>query len=241
MLNIPTFHHVVLLIDADNAQLSNLDQILKLVRHYGNLKICRAYGDWEKPPLSAFRDKVDILNIERVTVDRIGKDTTDKRLMIEASKILGRGDADLFIVVSADGDFRQLCEAIKEEGRQVIGIGNKKQTSPHLEKSCDTFHYIEDLEKTLIQLEKSPLLEFKVLLFDTLTEIPCDSEGWVNLGLLGKKLREDPTFKKRFNGKLSKWLNMLGNQIEIKDQSVRRRQNISSRRAKEIVKGQATK
>lgn len=221
MLNIPNSHRVALLIDADNAQLSCLEQILKISRYYGNLKISRAYGDWKKPPLSASYDKVCKLNIDCIQVDRIAKDTSDKQLMIEAGEILGTGDADIFIIVSGDADFRLLCKRIKKRGRKVVGIGNKGQTSTHLQASCNTFYCIEDLEKTLIQLEQTQA--FKALLFRALGSISCDKEGWVHCGPLGKKLRElDSSFESQFGSKkLSKWLRDLSGQLDINGQMVR--------------------
>jgi len=220
MLNIPTFHRVVVLIDADNAQLSHLEQILKIADHYGHLEICRAYGDWKKRPLSASYDDVRNLNIECVQVER-AKDAADKQLMIEAGEILGAGDADLFIIVSGDGDFRQLCERIKQKVRKVVGIGNKGQTSAHLKESCDSFYYIEDLAEVLIQLEHTQ--EFMDLLFRALASMPCDKDGWVHRGPLGNKLRDlDSGFEDRFgNKKLSEWLRDLSGQVEINAHMVR--------------------
>ena len=224
MLNISTFHCcVALLIDADNAQLNHLEQIIKVANYYGNLKICRAYGDWEQPPLSSSKDKVSKLNIEIRQVDRIGKDTADKQLMIEASEILGADDADLFIVVSGDGDFRQLCERVRQKGRTVVGIGNKGQTSTQLQESCDSFCYIEDLEDVLLRLEQTRLQEFKTLVLRALDSISCDQDGWVKLTLVGTRLHElDKRFKTRFSDKkLSEWLSELSDKFEINGQMVR--------------------
>lgn len=220
----PSSHSVALLIDADNAQLSHLKPILKLTRCYGNLKISRAYGDWKQPQLSAFHADVRKHNVEAVQVDRIGKDATDNRLLIEAGEILGAGEADLFIIASSDGDFRQLCERIKQKGRKVVGIGNKGQTSPHLKEACDIFHFIEDLEKALVEPESPRSPEtFKNLLFRALKSMPRDEEGWMHCGALGNKLRElDSEFENRFGSKkLSEWLTGLSDQIEVKGQMIR--------------------
>lgn len=220
MLNIPTFHRVALLIDADNIQLSHIEEILKISGYYGKLEISRAYGDWKQPPLSASYDDVCNLDIECIQVDRVGKDTTDKQLMIEAGEILGEDAADVFIIASGDGDFSLLCKRIKQRGRKVVGIGNKGQTSTHLQASCDTFYH---LEEALIQLEQTRLEDFKALLVHALDSILGDEDGWVNCGSLGKKLRElDCGFEKRFGcKKLSKWLKDLGSQLE-RGQMVRR-------------------
>lgn len=44
-------HYVAILIDADNVNLSCMEQVLKISEYYGQLEICRAYGDWENPQL----------------------------------------------------------------------------------------------------------------------------------------------------------------------------------------------
>ncbi len=200
MLQIPTSTRVALLIDADNIPLNRLKEILKLVANYGQLKICRAYGDWKKPQLSPYRDTVRKLNIKPVQVDRVEKNATDKRLIIEADKIMRKNTPDLFIIVSGDGDFRQLCERIKERGRKVVGIGNKGQTSPHLREACDDFYYIEDLEETL---EQAPL----AFLRKAYIQIQRPN-GMAHIGQLGQILRKlDPGFESHFGKrKLSKWL-----------------------------------
>lgn len=223
MLNIPTSQRVALLIDADNAQLNRLEQVLKISDYYGTVTICRAYGDWKKPPLAAWKKPENLANVELIQVDRVGKDTTDKRLLIDGGIILGAKQAETFVVVSGDSDFKQLFESIKEENGIVIGIGNKGQTSDSLPESCDTFYFIENLEEELLKLEKAPLWEFEELLYMAFHELPL-KEGWVGFGPLGTKLRElEPEFEIKFGSKkLSEWLRNLGEYFEIRDQMVRK-------------------
>ncbi len=64
--------HVAILIDADNAELNYVEQVLKLSDYYGTVDICRAYGDWKLPPLSPWRENL-APNVERIQVDRVGK------------------------------------------------------------------------------------------------------------------------------------------------------------------------
>ena len=149
MSSIPISRRVALLIDAENVQLTYLPHILNFSHRYGNLKICRAYGDWKKPPLSTHLNRARSLNIEIIQVDRVAKDTADKQLMIEAGEILGHNNAEIFIIATGDGDFKLLCERIKRKGKTVIGIGNKGQTSTSLRKSCNEFHNFERLERFL--------------------------------------------------------------------------------------------
>lgn len=223
MLEIPN-SRVALLIDADNAQLSCLEFIIKCARNYGDLKIARAYGDWKQRPLSAFFADVRDHKIKAVQVNRIGKDDTDKQILIEATEILTEREAEIFVIVSGDGDFRQLCERIKQKNCKIVGIGNKGQTSPHLKESCDIFHFVEDLEKALVQPEPSrPSETFESLLLRALKSMPHDKDGWVLSSALGTKLRElDPHFESHFGSKkLSERLKGLSDQIEVNERSIR--------------------
>lgn len=216
MLNIADLQRVALLIDADNIQLNHLQQILKISDHYGTRTICCAYGDWKKFPLSVSYQNVLNFKVDIVQVDRIAKDTSDKQLLIEAGEILGSGDADIFIIASGDGDFRLLCERIKQKGKIVVGIGNKAQTSTYLQKSCTNFHYIEQLEKLLIRFEQTQKMSWTIqletaeridLLLEAYTQVKR-TDGLAHIGQIGQILRKlDSSFESHFSQKkLSEWL-----------------------------------
>lgn len=143
---------VALLIDADNAKLNLTPQIRQIAESYGALTICRAYGDWNQSPLSSWRKKVTGSNINPIQQNRIGKNSTDHRLLIEAGELLGGEKADVFIIVTGDADFTSLCGRIKELGKRVIGMGGRKQTSTVLRKSCHEFMYLEDIASKLGEL-----------------------------------------------------------------------------------------
>lgn len=223
MLNIPQSCRVALLIDADNLQPVYTKQILCLADYYGKLTICRAYGDWKKSPLSSWYHKIRTLNIKTIQVERVGKDSSDKQLMIEAGEILGADEADVFIIASGDGDFKLLCKRIKQKSRKVIGIGNEGQTSTSLRETCNKFYYLEEIDKELSKLEK-PLREFKNLVNRAFHELPRNEDGWVDCGPLGTKLREVTfDFESRFGGeKLSTWLKRLNGYFETQGQRVRK-------------------
>jgi hypothetical protein len=202
MFNVPQIHRVALLIDADNVQLTYASQVLNIAKCYGSLTICRAYGDWKTSPLSAQHKAMLTPNITLIQQDRNGTNATDYRLMIEAGEIMGADDTDVFIIASGDGDFAILCQRIKAKGKQVIGVGIRKQTSRVFRKSCNKFIYIENLNKELDEP-----CEFRILVEGVIRQLP-QKNGGVNYGHLVNKLREiDPNFESRFGSKkLSKWL-----------------------------------
>jgi hypothetical protein len=55
-----------------------------------------------------------------------GKNASDIGLVIDAMDILHQGKFDGFVLVSSDSDFTRLASRIREEGLEVVGIGEAK-------------------------------------------------------------------------------------------------------------------
>lgn len=149
---------VALLIDADNTQLDRLKKVLKLAKQYGRLTVCCAYGDWKQPPLLSSAARMDALKIERIQVDRVAKNATDHRLLVEVGEIVGRfsgkKDVAVFVIVSGDGHFTPACKFLRERGKKVIGVGNKDHTNQNLRAACSDFFFLEDLDEALGKLDE---------------------------------------------------------------------------------------
>jgi uncharacterized LabA/DUF88 family protein len=226
--------YVAILIDADNAQLKYIEHVVKIAEYYGKLEICSAYGDWQTSQLSGWCETLDALKISRIQVDRVGKNATDNRLLLDAGSILSyglmRNAVRVFVLVSGDGDFASACQAIQESGRQVIGIGNGEITSKSLENVCDEFYYLEDLEHELSELKKrypippNEVRAFWKMLHFVYIKFYETQVEWITLSELGNKLREvKPDYESRFGDrKLSEWLSNFDWYLEINGQVIRR-------------------
>ena len=64
-------------------------------------------------------------------------------MIIDALDILYSGKVDGFCLVSSDSDFTRLATRLREAGKQVIGIGEKKTPNPFI-VACDKFIYIKE-------------------------------------------------------------------------------------------------
>lgn len=135
---------LAVLIDADNAAAKNLKPIMDEVAKYGVPTIKHAYGDWAK--LGGWKDS--LLEIGAVPVQQYayttGKNATDSALIIEAMDILHANNVDGFVIVLSDSDFTPLALRLRESGKIVYGIGEKKTPLPFI-KACDKFIYVEIL------------------------------------------------------------------------------------------------
>src|SRR5690606_12306344 len=65
--------------------------------------------------------------------------------------ILHSHQVDGFTIVSSDSDFTRLAVRLRESGKMVIGIGEKKTPKPFI-AACDKFIYIEILSKATAAL-----------------------------------------------------------------------------------------
>jgi len=144
---------LAVLIDADNASKGNLKAIMDEVAKYGVPTIKHAYGDWAQ--LSGWKDV--LLEIGAVPVQQYayttGKNATDAALIIEAMDILHDDNVEGFVIVSSDSDFTPLALRLRESGKKVYGIGEKKTPKPFI-TACDKFIYVEILAD--VQPEEKP-------------------------------------------------------------------------------------
>ena len=73
----------------------------------------------------------------------------DFRVYIEVLKILyTKQDINTFVIATSDDDYYELIQAIKNEGKYLIGVGNKLTTSTVYKELFNEFYFIEDLNET---------------------------------------------------------------------------------------------
>jgi uncharacterized LabA/DUF88 family protein len=49
------------------------------------------------------------------------------------------------VIVGGDSDFMPVAQKIRAAGRTLIGVGADKSTNRHWARSCQAFHYYEQL------------------------------------------------------------------------------------------------
>jgi hypothetical protein len=84
--------------------------------------------------------------IEIPHVSYSGKNSADIRLVVDALDLCyTKSHVDIFVVVSGDSDFSPLVSKLRENAKQVIGLGVKNASSDLLVDNCDEFIYYDDL------------------------------------------------------------------------------------------------
>ena len=98
---------IVMLIDADNTQLSKLEDVMQEVSVHGRVVVKRAYGNWKKEALKNWESELKRLAIKaEQQFDYVsGKNATDIALVIDAINLLHKEIYDAFVIVASDSDY----------------------------------------------------------------------------------------------------------------------------------------
>ena len=186
------------LIDADNIPARFAGPILKEITSFGEPALRRVYGDWSADRLRPWSEHVRTLGLvaHQETANTKGKNASDIGLVIDAMDILHTGRFDGFVLVSSDSDFTALANRIREQGLDVIGIGESKAPEA-LRNVCNRFILIEnivdepapvqrtgpDATESVQSTAKRPPLEAVPLILKAMDKIDQDDE-WYPLGPL---------------------------------------------------------
>lgn len=138
---------MVILIDADNTQLSKLEAVIREISARGRIVVKRAYGNWQKDSLKNWEQELKRLAIRpEQQFDYVkGKNATDIALVIDAVNLLHREIYDAFAIVASDSDYTPLVINLHESGVYVMGVGEQK-TPESFRNSCDEFIFLENLD-----------------------------------------------------------------------------------------------
>lgn len=184
---------LAVLIDADNASATVAKELLEEVAKYGTATIKRAYGDWTTQNLVGWKTHLlrhAIQPIQQFAYTQ-GKNSTDSAFIIDAMDLLYAGNVDGFCLVSSDSDFTRLATRLREAGKIVYGLGERKTPEPFI-AACDKFIFFEVLKRTIettVPMQVADVPDLRELLTHAIRETTRDS-GWSRLstvgGLMGK-------------------------------------------------------
>ena len=139
--------NIALLIDSDNVSSRYISGILSELSKYGKITIRRMYGDWSQDRLHSWMKCSSRYSLTPIMQpnNTPGKNASDIGLIIDAMDILYTGDVQGFCIVSSDGDFNKLATRLREAGKIVIGMGEKK-TPESFRVSCERFIFLDVIE-----------------------------------------------------------------------------------------------
>ena len=214
---------LALLIDADNTSWRSLGLIMNEAAMFGVAIVRRVFGDFTRDDLSPWVKPMAEHSFSPIQqfANSPGKNSTDIKMIIDTMDLLHSRSQrfDVFCLVTSDADFTCLAKRIREEGRDVIGMGYE-QTPRAFIAACTSFSRIDALERVATPVKdrapnqaksaqdpaSQPPLPSDVLspgetelqVLDAVISQVADDDGWSQVCEVGQLIREiDPGFDPR--------------------------------------------
>lgn len=125
----------------------DIKPVLERLLLKGSIVVKKAYCDWER--YKGFKAAMHEANFELIEIPHVrqsGKNSADIRLVVDALDLCyTKSHVDTFVIISGDSDFSPLVSKLRENAKQVIGVGVKQSTSDLLIANCDEFIFYDDL------------------------------------------------------------------------------------------------
>lgn len=209
-----------ILIDSENVSAKYIESIFDELSRLGSITVRKIYGDWSKNNNGWDKDCLLSYSIQPVQQFSYtaGKNSTDSAMIIDAMDLLYTSNIDGFCLVTSDSDFTRLASRLREAGKQVIGMGERK-TPKAFVSACTSFKILdslvtEDLNKPA---SKNAMLEAAAVDESYITSIR-DINKKTHMGEIGSRLvNKYPDFDVRNYGysKLSTFLSEEFDDLDI--------------------------
>lgn len=127
----------------------------------GSIVVKKAYCDWDR--YKSFKGAMHEANFELIEIPHVrqsGKNSADIRLVVDALDLCyTKSHVNTFVIISGDSDFSPLVSKLRENAKQVIGVGVQQSTSDLLIANCDEFFFYDDLvresQRAVVKRESS--------------------------------------------------------------------------------------
>lgn len=182
------------LIDADNASASVVKELLEEVAKFGTATAKRASGDWTTQNLVGWKEHLHrhaIQPMQQFAYTK-GTNSTDSAFIIDAMGLLHAGNVDGFCLASSDSNFTRLATRMREAGKLVCGLGERKTPEPFI-AACDKFIFFEVLKRpseATAPVQVAGVPDLKELVVRAIKETSRDS-GWASLSAVGSFINKN--------------------------------------------------
>jgi len=141
------FENVALGVRETHHEKFDIKLVLERLLLKGSIVVKKAYCDWER--YRGFKAPMHEANFELIEIPHVrqsGKNSADIRLVVDALDLCyTKSHVNTFVIISGDSDFSPLVSKLRENNKQVIGVGVKQSTSDLLTANCDEFIFYDDL------------------------------------------------------------------------------------------------
>lgn len=141
------FENVAIGVREAKYQKFDIKKVLERLLVKGSIVVKKAYCDWER--YKEFKAQMHEAAFELIEIPHVrqsGKNSADIRMVVDALDLCyTKAHVDTFVIVSGDSDFSPLVSKLRENNKEVIGVGVKHSSSDLLIANCDEFIFYDDL------------------------------------------------------------------------------------------------
>jgi hypothetical protein len=106
----------------------DIKPVLERLLLKGSIVVKKAYCDWDR--YKGFKATMHEANFELIEIPHVrqsGKNSADIRLVVDALDLCyTKSHVNTFVIISGDSDFSPLVSKLRENAKQVIGVGVKQ-------------------------------------------------------------------------------------------------------------------
>lgn len=203
----PNQNHIAIFIDAENLtnwiKNDGVQSLMEELLPLGQIVVRKAYGKWSTPNLIPLQSALNENGFELIhTFHPVsGKNSTDIKMTVDTMEVALDSQVRWIVLATGDSDFSPLFRKLREQGKEVIGVGPKSPLSECVKNSCSRYVYTDDSSveteedvETVALTRVSEKIDFMEILSDILQK----EEGPIHLGVLkGRILQVDNAFSEK--------------------------------------------
>src|ERR1700710_1792705 len=125
----------------------DIEKVLERLLLKGHIVVKKAYCDFDR--YKDFKRGLHEAAFELIEIPHVrqsGKNSADIRMVVDALDLCyTKHHVQTFVIISGDSDFSPLVSKLRENDKDVIGLGVKNSTSDLLTANCDEFIFYDDL------------------------------------------------------------------------------------------------
>ena len=186
----------------------DINLVLQRLIEKGRIVFKKAYADWTR--YSEYKREFHESAIELIDIPQraySGKNSADIRMVVDAMDLAtSKTHITTFVICSGDSDFSPLVSKLKENDKNVIGVGVKNSTSDLLISNCDEFIFYEDLvreTRALPSIENLPEKKRELfrLMLDSLQALVRENYDVIWGSMIKQTMqRKQPYFNESYYG-----------------------------------------
>lgn len=200
-------NHIAIFIDAENLtnwiKNDGVQSLMEDLLPLGQIVVRKAYGKWSTPNLIPLQSALNENGFELIhTFHPVsGKNSTDIKMTVDTMEVALDSQVQWIVLATGDSDFSPLFRKLREQGKEVIGVGPKSPLSECVKNSCSRYVYTdvpaadsEEDEDTVALTRVSEKIDFMEILSDILQK----EDGPIHLGSLKTRiLQVDNAFSEK--------------------------------------------